>query len=288
VEWLGVDGSTWDLRNGEVRLALSSTGWGLAELTTFVQSNGVRDGQRATGWRAEPRTLQWPMKKGYGTWSSRQFLEVDRAWWAACLPHKSGTVRVTGPDGLQRTLRARVTADGPYTMEYDPSDVLVEDFSLALTADDPWWKGPQTFTPYGVSAVATPFYGPSGYGPPFYISAGNSSGSQPISNPGDVDAWPVWTLTGPLSTFTITHPDGGQVAGAPNLLAGEQLVIDTRPGAKFATRTAADGTTSDYTPSLTSWDWRPIPAGTTQNIAVALTGTGGAVAAIEPRYFRAW
>jgi len=287
MEWLGTDGSVWNWRTGEVRLAPGATGLGLLKLTTFVQSNGNRDGQRATGWKADPQTLVLPMKSGYPGWSAATWYDLQKRWWKACLPHQYGTLRVTAPDGTQRSVRARVTDDG-YTMDYDPDDVHEEDFSLSMTADDPWWKGPQITVPYGIQGTATPYYGATGYGPPFYISAGNSAAGQPITNPGDVEAWPVWTITGPVSTFTITHPDGGVVSGTPNLLAGEQLVIDTRPGVKGATRIAADGTRTNWTPQLTAWDWRAIPAGTTQTIQVALTGTGGAVAAIEPRYFRAW
>jgi hypothetical protein len=195
LEWLGTDGSVWNWRTGEVRLARGAQGLGLLKLTTFTQSQGTRDGQRATGWKADPQTLVLPMKKGYDGWSSASWYDLDKRWWRACQPHLQGTLRVTAPDSSVRTVKLRVTDDG-YTMEDDPSDVPQEDFSLSMTADDPWWRGPLQTTPYGVSAVATPFYGGSGYGPPFYIAAGNSSGAQPILNPGDVEAWPVWTIAG--------------------------------------------------------------------------------------------
>ena len=113
LEWLGVDGSVWNLRTGEVRMALGASGFGLVKLTTFTQSQGNRDGQRATGWKAEPQSLVWPMKKGYPGWSAREWYALDKAWWKACLPHLQGTMRVTAPDGLQRTVRARVESDGP-------------------------------------------------------------------------------------------------------------------------------------------------------------------------------
>lgn len=291
LEYVAPDGTVWDLRSGPVRMAPGAQGLGMLSLTDFTTSRGVRGGQRRTGWAVNAQDFVLPMKLGYPGWTTRTYEDVDAAWWGDVRPNLDGGIlRCTySKNGTQisvRSVAVRTKSDGGFQWDQDPSDLEMEDWDWNLVADVPWWLGPASSTPFGVAAAGQPFYGAGGYGPPFYISAGNSNGSQQITNPGDVDAWPIWTLNGPISSFTITHADGSTISGTPNLAAGERLVIDTTEDAKSATRIAADGTTSDFTPSLASWGWRSIPAGTTTAITVALTGTGGATAVISPRYFR--
>ena len=287
LEYLDPTGAVWNLRTGPVRMAPGAQGLGLVPLLAFTTPRGLRGGQRVTGFAAQSNELKLPMKFGYPGWSAQAWEAIDAAWWPAIRPHLFGTLRVTATDGSQRSVVVRTTSDGPLAWDQDPADVQMTDFDWGLIADDPYWIGPAVSTPYGVPAAGQPFYGAGGYGPPFYLSAGNSNGSQVLTNPGDVPAWPVWTLNGPITSFTITNADGSTISGTPNLAAGEQLVIDTTEDAKSATRIAADGvTTSDYTPSLTTWQWRPIPAGSSSAISVALSGTGGATAVIRPKYLR--
>jgi hypothetical protein len=291
LEYVAPAGTVWDLRTGPVRMAPGAQGLGLLSLTDFTTSRGPRGGQRRTGWSVNPQDLVLPMKAGYPGWTARTWDDVDEAWWKDVRPHLDGAIlRATYSVGaLVKSVRevpVRTKNDGPFQWDQDPSDVETIDFDWNLIADVPWWLGPKQSTPFGITAAGQPFYGAGGYGPPFYISAGNSNGSQSITNPGDVPAWPVWTLNGPIPAFTITHADGSTISGTPNLAVGERLVIDTTEDEKSATRIAADGSTSDFTPSLASWGWRAIPAGTSTTIGVAISGTGGATAEIRPRYFR--
>lgn len=57
-----------------------------------------------------------------------------------------------------------------------------------------------------------------------------------IDNTGDVQAWPVWTITGPFTDVTLADElrDLRLIVDTP-MPAGEQLVIDTRPGRKTVT-----------------------------------------------------
>lgn len=284
LEWLGVDGSVWDLRSGPVRLAPGAQGLGMIPLTAFTQDRGVRSGQRFVGWRVDPQTISLPLRVGWEGWRSTDWETFSRSWWKACRPHRQGTLRVTATDGSVRTVAARVTSDGPLQWDQDPADLQLEDVDLTFVADVPWWLGQPISAPYG-TATPSPFYGGTGFGPPFYVSAANSMGQQSIANPGDVDAWPVWELVGPVSAFSIAAGTA-TLAGTPNLLAGERLVIDSGEDAKSATRYAVDGTPTLWTPNLTSYGFASVPAGTSTTFAVSLTGSGTATATIVPRYFR--
>src|SRR5690606_9590456 len=48
------------------------------------------------------------------------------------------------------------------------------------------------------------------------VSSSQVLGATTLYNPGSVEAWPVWTITGPASLVTITHAD-----------TGEEFVLDT-------------------------------------------------------------
>lgn len=285
LEWLGADGSTWNLRDGAVRLAASGTGGlGFPKLTTFTRQSSVLDGQVVTGWRAEPREFPLPLKLGYPGWSALAWRDIQAAWWASCRPDKSGTLRVTRWDGGQRTLPCRLVADD-YVMDYDPDDMGLEDLPLSLVADVPWWLGSAVGAQFGTGAGGN-FLGPGGLGPPFTIALASSTGSQVVSNPGDLDAWPTWTLTGPLSSFTLNV--AGQVVQSGALLtlaAGQSLTISTDPGVG-QTAIREDG--SNVTRYLSSYGFAPIPAGGSTAVTVATVGTGSASLSLVPRYFRAW
>ena len=55
-----------------------------------------------------------------------------------------------------------------------------------------------------------------------------------VTNPGDVESYPVWTIKGPGDTVRLVNQTSGKILnlGANVLAAGQTLVIDTRPGVK--------------------------------------------------------
>lgn len=284
LEWLGTDGSVWDLRDGPVRLAATGTkGLGIGALTTFTRQSAVQDGQVATGWRADPREVSLPLLKSYPGWSALAWADVDRAWWDACQPHKVGAFRVTDWDGNVRTLPARLTDDG-YSMDFDPHDMGQDEFLATFVADQPWWLGPSIGASFGAASLGDFLAG--GTAPPFVISSSNSSGTQNVVNPGDLDAWPVWNLQGPLASFTLNV--GGSLVQSSStlaLLAGQSLTINTDPSTG-QTALREDGT--NVTRYLAAYGFAPIPAGGSRTVAVTTTGTGAVTMALQPRYFRAW
>lgn len=283
IDGLGV---TWDLAGGPVRLAPGAQGLGLLKVTAFTQTRGVRGGQRFAGWAVQPQGFTFPMRKSYPQYTDRSWADVDAAWWAGCTPDVQGLLQMIGPQGT-RQVKVRTVDDG-LTWDQSPDDIASEDFDWQLEADVPWWEGAPSYAAFAGGASA-PFYGTSGFGPPFTISPANSIGSQLLTNPGQVAAFPVWTLSGPLTSFTITDAlSGGVVAGSPNLQAGETLVIDETEDAKNATRYDVNGNASDFTASLTSVGFAPVPKGSSSNLTVALNGTGAAVAQLTPRYWKGY
>ena len=75
---------------------------------------------------------------------------------------------------------------------------------------------------------------------PIFVQSGTTSADRPgwVVNAGTGDAWPVIRITGPVATVTVTHVASGRQLVFPtlNLLAGEWIEIDTRPGYRTITR----------------------------------------------------
>ncbi|MFF4215426.1 phage tail family protein [Streptomyces nondiastaticus] len=113
---------------------------------------------------------------------------------------------------------------------------------------------------------------------PLRLSRGILADQQiPVINPGEVEAWPVWQIRGPVRAFRLTSPDG-QAFGitAPGestdaVAAGRVLTVDTRPGRK----TLVDDQGKNYWPLLDPGpSLRPIEPGKSA-VDVRLTAGNG-------------
>lgn len=197
-----------------------------------------------------------------------------------------GLLTVHHEDGTTRSLQCRYVNGLGSPVEGEPGVVKIGTFLVELRAYDPWWYGPvqtRSFT----QAAETDFLP----GPPFTIMPTELLGSGTVvANPGDVAAYPVWTLTGPMTQASLTAEDGSTFTITYSLDAGESLVVDTDPRTSaFAKITDASGNnlwglaTADY-PNL----WA-LPAGES-TVTVATSGTSTASSVLlqfNPRYYTA-
>jgi len=102
--------------------------------------------------------------------------------------------------------------------------------TLQFKASDPHWYAASPIT--GSQSQQA---GGDGWFPifPLRVTASSVFATVDITNNGDGEAWPVWTITGPGSTLVLENTITGETLGVDcNLDAGEQMIIDTRPGKK--------------------------------------------------------
>jgi phage-related protein len=145
-----------------------------------------------------------------------------------------GQLHITS-DGIERVLTCRyrsgLSSDGQGEDQYTNYIKGVIDFY----ASDPYF--------YAASPTIMQVSGdwsPRSFFPilPVLIANSTNSASATLSNGGDVDAWSIITITGPGSYFCITnHTSGKFIIINTTILAGETLIIDTRP----RTRGVRDG-----------------------------------------------
>jgi hypothetical protein len=153
-----------------------------------------------------------------------------------------GRLRVTSPIGDQRELLCRV-ADGLQGMERigDTSGAVAQFFPLTFRAHDPFWQDTAD-TSAGPWEIGT---SPGTFFPlfPILLSSSEVFAQANVTNTGDEDAWPVWTITGPGASPRIINntTEKGFSLATYTLAAMETVTVDTRPtGATRKTVTSSE------------------------------------------------
>lgn len=298
VKWVGWDGSEWDLNSGRVHLTKAGIA-GLGSLTfdDFTQDTALLDGQRFTGWRAQPRPVLLPILIGQAA-TDLEWLATDRAWWHTMHPAKPGSLIVTASDGQARSIKLRFVDDGNMAFEVDPTINRMSTAVVNMIADDPWWIG-KSFS-QRFSGGSTPINwlgGAAGKGPPLIFGSANTLGAATLTNPGEVDVWPTHYIDGPVGSFNITI-NGAPVSASMTLSPTQQLRIETSPDRQVAYLVDGGvigpdgikriGTETNVTKLLEHVEFARVPAGLSVPVSITLNGTGNITIAGDPRFFRAW
>jgi hypothetical protein len=140
-----------------------------------------------------------------------------------------GVLRVTSDTGT-RELTCRYSGGLQLADSREQGGRVWQKFVLTLVAHDPFWHAADS------QALSWTTPDPDGGFFPFFpltLAASSVLGTSSIDNPGDVSAWPQWTVQGPATQVRLTNTTTGAVldwTGA--LTAGQTVFIDTRPGAK--------------------------------------------------------
>ncbi len=143
---------------------------------------------------------------------------------------------------------------------------------------------------YHWQPFASPVLGMSGGSPtgitwpltwPITFGGGVSTGSLTLPNLGNSEAYPVFTLTGPLSAPTITRADTGQkLQFAPNyeLVDGQTLTVDT------GTRSVILDDSVSRRDALVVADWFTLPRESSTVVTLNSTGVYDPSAGLRAAY----
>jgi len=294
----GADGSVWNLTNGGNVFVDQRGVEGLGNPTWNRQTleSAGSDGQRRTGQRSRAKARQGYLPCILSADTPDGWFPLSAAWWNAWDTDTTGRLTVTMPDGTARFLDVCLMDDDSYAPTTDPSITGVEVVGVHWVADQPFWLGPQQTAYFDVQSdtttTTTPDFFNAGAAPPFYLAKSTTTvvnadtTTLGLTNSGDVDAWPVYTFVGPITSFSATI-NGHTIAGTLNCPSGSTVVIDTDPARQTAflyTGTVA----TNITPSLTAVDFAPIPKGGAATISASVVGSGSLTVTFYPRYKRAW
>lgn len=280
IQWMGTDGSVWDLRRGPVRTTSAGIkGLSMPDVQDQTKTTALRDGQRLTGWRLKPRDVWLPLR--FKDEAAQDVEGVQRDFWRSMAIGESGTLTVTDSSGAPRSLSLRFQDDGGLSYRIDPY-ILTDAIGVTMIADQPWWEGPEQVFDYSLAdAGVQTFFGNGAGATPFYILASSGSSAQLIANPGDQPAWPEVTLAGEFLSFRL-GVDGRYVGGPIVVGALDTLLVETDPLRQLAFLNGVK-----VTRELTEIDFAPIPKGASVPLSLDVTGTGRVTVSIKPRYARA-
>lgn len=280
-EWVDPDGVVWDLNDWTTGVVLDDRGVeGLhnPQLTMYRSEARGTPGHRKRGWRAKTREVFWPIFIYSDT--SAEWLARQRAFLSTIHPDREGVWRVKA-GGETRELVVSGVFDGAHTYSVDPMFDGWAEYGVELEAEQPYWRGKQIRRGPWSAPDAQPFIPPGG-APAFTISSSSAFGSATVSNPGDVEAWGVWSAAGPLAEITLGVGDA--IIDVPFALEmTDVLVIDTDPRRPTATLNGVDATEM-----LGLQDYAPVPPGASVPLHVEATGTGRIMFDLVPLYFRAF
>lgn len=191
-----------------------------------------------------------------------------------------GTIRVTSPLADVREIACYYLSGLGLDEKPDNAGPTMQQANVAFRAYDPYYRDTaftvQTFT---IGAVPTffPIF-------PIRLTSSQIAVDATVTNSGDVECWPVWTVTGPGSVIVLRNLTTGQSITFSTLAlgAGESIVIDTDPG----TVTKQDG--SNQFPDLTIgsdlWALQPGGNAVRLEMAGAVAGTSALQLNYRQRY----
>jgi len=277
--WTGYDDVVWDLTTGRngVCMLPGVRGLTMPAFSHHKSATASVPGARWRGYSTPEREVFWPVQL-YHNVSSEEWVARDKAFWATLQPHRTGTWTVVQPNGNERRLYLRFRDDGSQAFNTDPVMAGWANYGITLDAEQPYWEG-GTWTKTWKAASATPFFGTSNI---VTVSSGMESTKAKVTNAGDVEVYPVWTLQGPLSAATLNIA-GREINIGFNIPSGQTLTVDTSPSRLTAIMNGVD-----KIKGLASSDFAPIPVGTDMPVTLTLTGAGTVTLTFKRLYYRAW
>jgi hypothetical protein len=236
----------------------------LAPRTLKTRPRIVGDGVDVVRPIVGMRELTFPL---YVEGASRADYLTKRRRLQSIMTSRSG-LRVTHVEDDGETMWAQGHyvggMEGAHTWDGQTSQV----YAPILRCGDPYWHMPERTEPFLLDAGTSwfPF-------PPLQLRGSLLQERRTVDNPGDVESWPLWTVTGPGAGFAIVHHGSGQTIeyDAP-VAAGQVVQVDTRPGSRSVT----DGAGTNLMPNVTSDpEFFPLLGGP-NDLELVMPGTGDA------------
>lgn len=238
--WIDADGNSTTITNQtDIEVLQGVLGRGMPPYEPIEQEVPLQPGSRLRQVKVKPREITLPIIV-YGT-SETNLRSNLRSFFGKFNPARGdGTLRVTAPGGDQREIVCRYFAG----MELEEGDTtkgvsgsIFQKAILVLRAFDPYFYNvsatSETFTT-GTPATFFPFF-------PLRLTSSTVFADTTVTNGGDVEAWPEWTIEGPGTNIVLrNYTTDRLISISTTLTASEYITIDTRPGYKTVTKN--DGT----------------------------------------------
>ena len=268
-EWIDADGSVHTLTQPGVAKVLKGVeGDGMPPVSFVEDEVAFQPGSRLRTVKTGARLVSLPM--AFLAASSTELQAQLRAWLLALHADRGdGQLRYTGPDGTARVLACRYADGMGLVKSADTRMPTWQKAVVAFRAFDPYWYDAADVT-IGFTAEDAPSFFPFF---PLVLGAASVFSGLTVTNDGDVEAWPVWTIQGPCDSVTLRNLTTGKVLTlARSLSFGGVVEIDTRPGEKSVTLAATGANLyGDLASGSSLWS---LPRGA-NTVRIEMDGTDG-------------
>ncbi len=278
--WTDPTGLVWPLTDIHPDRGYFTTfgiaGWG-ASPYEIVTDPHQRGGEQIRHIRALPARVTWPIH----VWGEthQQFIDryrmLRRAIMMTVHRRLPGILTVKRPDGSARYIEAWYE-DG-FTGEAGENWLSANPVVTFYCPDGAWRDVDQVVERRG-------FGTPQNFYSPFLtVSESQVIGATTITNPGDLTAWPEWTITGPCTSVSaINNSTGQSFLLTYTLTAGQTITITTD-------RPTVRGPAGENLVGALNWPeaflWGLLPDANDVTFTVAGGSTGTEIElAFNPRY----
>lgn len=286
ITYIDPTGTRWpmtDITADWFTLADGVSGLGAAPYT-LTSDPHPRGGARLRHVQPQPRTIVWPVlvKGSNHTVFTANWRALARAF-TRTLHEGPGALEVARPDGTVRQI-AVYYSEGWDGRGQTATGITWDSAVVTLWCEDPYWVDTEPAVVHRENGVGEDFFVPYPM-----VSSSQVLGATTVDNPGDVDVWPTWVVTGPASAITFTREDTGDAftldmtaTAHGALLAAETVTISTDPP---RVRSGTDENLIDGLnwPDAVLWSLPPRPTPVTFHLDGAETGSAVDLT-FHPRY----
>ena len=281
MSWFDVNNTEWPM-NGDAYLFLDNPGRkGFKGLPPYVASTlavPLTDGDVVRFILAQPRPLEVHLLiKG----SNPTDYETVRTNLQNAMNPKlgDGHFRCQRQDGtVQRDINCRYESGFQGEESWGVSSSVHEELLLAFKAHDPYFYDTLATTLTFTASAPTNFFSIT----PVLLTGGTIGSGFTLPNNGDVECFPIWTITGPGTNPVLTNTTTNKaITTTITLTAGQVLTIDTQK----KTVTREDGSNQFSTLSFASVLWT---LATGSNACTLTMGGTTAASKIAVAYKQRW
>ncbi len=298
--WAAPDGRqmSWASGGSEVSGILvqpGAVGLGLPTYTYYSNTSPAFDGSSVRGHRVEDRQIAIPLLVFGDT--RELFLPVWRRLVRDVVPARGrprslpGSLILFPPGGGSSTAR-RIPAFYAGGLEGQDDDQAIgmrhASVVLTLRCPSPYWLGDVVTARFALAEPGS-FYP---YTWPLEVSDSQVLGELVAVNEGDVEAYPVVTITGPMDSANLINETTGELINiGGGLDPGHTMTIDTRESARSVLVVDEFGeVTNRYADlSLDSTLWALAPGDNQVTLEIPGADVGSSLTiAYQPRYLTAY
>lgn len=289
-QWIDPTGTTRTLSGGAASVTVrQATGLGVPPVKLSEDKLAFVSGTLVRHAAVQSREIELSLLAQGASAAALEDIFDDLRQWFATADERSrtpGYLQITRPDGSVRQIAAYYA--GGLESDTTKGTSLHHRTSLSLLAPDPFFTDTADTTATYTTASSTttwfPFF-------PLVLGINDVLTTPNIINSGDVDAYPIWTITGPGTNPTAQNTTTGELWQLNmTLLSGETVIVDTRPSSQRTDPSVYDGYGNNRFGDLvtTSRLWWLQPGENRVSLALGNATGGSSIAlAYRPRYWGA-